>query len=87
MNNPWIDCKVELPPCDEKYEVGFYKIGWPLLKIEEAYYNGYGFYNMDNGGAMEFPKCWRYIRKKIYGKIIPESSSFSEWTHQGKIPC
>jgi len=67
----WIDCRIELPPKDGKYEI---KTGYidsrddPLAYIGPAEYDGWGFKVISRYMT---PSHWREYREPIkkYGKL------------------
>jgi hypothetical protein len=74
--NPWIDCKQELPSVDGVYEISNDLPGkkkttlWLALPPMNAYYDGHGFLI---NGIYERPSYWRQALEKSlekkYGKI------------------
>lgn len=72
MNGEWIDVQVELPPCDDMYEItNFpeYEEDWIKRELTStAYYDGYGFNYL---GVYRTPKYWRKWQpaEKRYGKV------------------
>jgi hypothetical protein len=67
MNNNWINCDKELPPCDGKYHI----TNLPKTQIwATVEYDGYGFISLNHYIT---PQFWRHPKslEKKYGKIEP----------------
>lgn len=73
MNEEWISCKIELPPCNGMYRVTIDKKP-PELDLKKTFfgeglmdYDGYGF--KSGNVYQDNITYWLPYRRKKYGKI------------------
>src|SRR5271156_163585 len=82
-NNPWIDYKIETPPCSGEYEVTTQSDQFDISLWSILHYNGYGF--NDKMIYYDHIKFWREIKKEPNERKLLYGRRFKYYGMKAKV--